>query len=87
MISINLVQVYFITCRLCFWHNIITYEVECMLFRLVLGAGLLVIGYYVGREVARNEGGKRGLLHGTGRKARVKHSIVDSTDYKVTKNK
>jgi hypothetical protein len=58
-----------------------------MFLRLFLGTGLLVIGYYLGREVALNQELKRGRLQGTGRKRRVKRSIVDSTDYKVTENK
>lgn len=53
-----------------------------MIFRLLLGAGLAAAGYYIGREVGRNE-----LLdlklHGKGRKKRVDGEVVDSTEYNV----
>jgi hypothetical protein len=58
-----------------------------MFLRLILGVGLFATGYYLGREVTRNGGIMRGQLQGSGRKRRVKRSIVDSTDYKVTENK
>jgi hypothetical protein len=57
-----------------------------MIFRIILGAGLLVAGYYVGREVGRNELLDK-KLHGKGRKRRVEGEVVDSTEYTVTDSK
>ncbi len=54
-----------------------------MIFRLLLGAGLIAVAYYVGREVGRSELLDR-KLHGKGRKKRVKGKVVDATEYKVT---
>lgn len=54
-----------------------------MFFRLLLGAGLIAVAYYVGREVGRSELLDR-KLHGKGRKRRVKGKVVDATEYKVT---
>ena len=54
-----------------------------MIFRLLLGAGLIAVGYYVGRTVGRSELLDR-KLHGKGRKRRVECKVVDATEYKVT---
>ena len=54
-----------------------------MIFRLLLGAGLIVVGYYIGRTVARSELLDR-KLHGKGRKKSVEGKVVDATEYKVT---
>jgi hypothetical protein len=54
-----------------------------MIFRLLLGAGLIAVGYYVGRTVGRSELLDR-KLHGKGRKRRVEGKVVDATEYKVT---
>ena len=54
-----------------------------MIFRLLLGAGLIAGGSYVGRSVGRS-GLRDRKLHGKGRKRRVEGKVVDATEYKVT---
>lgn len=51
-----------------------------MIFRLLLGVGLLAAGYYIGREVGRTE-----PLRGELDRARKRRSgkVVDTDNYKV----
>lgn len=42
-----------------------------MIFRILAGAGLMVLGYYVGREVGRTESIRQELRRAQARKGRV----------------
>jgi hypothetical protein len=50
-----------------------------MIFRLLLGVGLLAAGYYVGREVGRTESARGEIERSRKRSGKV----VETNDYKV----
>lgn len=55
-----------------------------MIIRLLLGAGLLGIGYYLGREAGRSDV-LRGKLHRARKRVNLSGEVVDATDYEVDK--
>lgn len=53
-----------------------------MIFRLLLGAGLFGMGFYLGRELGRTESLRERFAR-DGRSTRVRGRVLDSTAYQV----
>ncbi|MGD8311666.1 MAG: hypothetical protein PVJ66_03650 [Gammaproteobacteria bacterium] len=55
-----------------------------MIFRLLVGAGLFGMGFYLGRELGRTESIRQSLDR-SGRSTRLRGKVLESTDYHIVK--